>query len=100
VGLPDPRRPLRADHRYIQKLLSVVLGGKVEDVPEEYDRISKVFVKAGGSWAGIFHGSPLHVQKLKKVIKIAYDKGHLTKKYQWGRRKRDLGQSKSRQDED
>lgn len=88
MGLPDPHRPLRADHRFIKRLLSVVLAGKVEDVPEEYDLISWVFLRAGGSWEGVFHGAPLDIQKLKKVIKVAYEKGYLTKKYNWGKKKK------------
>ena len=80
----DPKSPLRADHRFIQRYISVVLGGKVENVPEEFSRVSAVFVKAGGSWLKIFQGSPQDVDLLKRVLKVAHKKGFLTLKRTWG----------------
>jgi len=80
----DPRSPVRADHRFIKKLVVSTLEGKVEYVPEEFNLISDVFVKAGGSWQRIFMGSPDDIQKLKKVMKAAFKKGHMTKKHKWG----------------
>lgn len=80
----DPRSPIRADHRFIKKLTASTLEGKVEYVPEEFSLISRVFVQAGGSWQRIFSGSPADIRKLKKVLKAAYKKGLMTKKYKWG----------------
>lgn len=80
----NPRSPVRADHRFIKKLVSLTLEGKVECVPEEFDLIAKVFERAGGSWVRIFRGSPEDIQKLKKVIKAAHKKGLMTKKHKWG----------------
>jgi len=80
----DPRFPLRADHRFIKKLVVSTLEGKVEYVPEEFDRISEVFVKAGGSWQRVFMGSPSDIWKLKEVLKVAFKKGFMTKKHKWG----------------
>lgn len=80
----DPRSPVRADHRFIKKLTVSTLEGKIEYVPEEFDLISEVFAKAGGSWHRIFMGSPMDIRKLKKVLKAAYKKGFMTKKYKWG----------------
>ena len=79
----DPQIPVRADHRFIKKMLSSVLSGKVEDKPEEFDLISQFFVKAGGSWSQLFHGSPDEFSLLKKVIKAFYKKGLLTKTPNW-----------------
>ncbi len=79
----DPKNPVRADHRFIQKYIGVVLGGKVEEVPAEFNLVSKVFVKAGGSWQRIFAGSPEDVELLKQVLKVAFKKGYLTKKMHW-----------------
>lgn len=82
--MADPKTPLRADHRFIQHYINVVLGGKVEDVPEEFDLVSRIFLKAGGSWKRIFSGSPKDVELLKRVLKVAYKVGRLTKKKHWG----------------
>lgn len=74
----------RADYRMIKKIMQMSLDGKVEHVPAEYDRITRVFAKAGGSWERLFNGgSPSDLSLLKQVIKVAYKKGFLTKKYQW-----------------
>ena len=80
----NPKAPLRADHRFIKRLIGVVLEGKVEQVPEEYDRVARVFRKAGGSWQRLFRGSPEEINRLKKVLDVAYDKGYMTKKHKWG----------------
>ena len=60
-----------------------MLGGKVEQVPEEFDLISRVFREAGGSWAGIFNGAPKDMSLLKEVIKMAFKKQMLTVKRDW-----------------
>lgn len=83
MSIQDPRTPLRADHRFLHRLLQSVMGGKVEHVPEEYELISRVFQKAGGTWVGIFMGSPKDIALLKAVIKVALKKDRLTKKYKW-----------------
>jgi len=83
MGTMDPRTPIRADHRFIYKYVSSLLGGKIELVPDEFSSISDVFLKAGGSWEKIFHGSMADIVLLKKVIKTAYDEGYLTKKHKW-----------------
>ena len=80
----DPRSPIRADHRFIKKLVISTLEGKIEYVPEEFDLISRVFVQAGGSWERVFKGSPQDIRKLKKVLKTAFKKGFMTKKHKWG----------------
>lgn len=81
----DPRTPLRADYRYLQRLIAITLGGKVENVPSEYDHIGRVFAKAGGSWEQVFSGAPKDIALLKKILKVALKKGYLTKKWNWGR---------------
>jgi len=78
-----PTTPVRADHRFIRKLVSIAYGGKVEYRPRELDRISQIFRKAGGSWERIFRGAPKDVDLLKRVISTAYKKGFLTKKQPW-----------------
>ena len=79
----NPKTPVRADHRLIKKLMSISLGGEVEYLPDEFDLIAEIFMKAGGSWEKAFQGSPSDLTKLKKVIKMADQKGYLTKKIQW-----------------
>lgn len=79
-----PVSPLRADHRFLKKLVSSLLGGKVEEVPSEFDFVSKMFLKAEGSWERVFRGSPWDIQLLKEILKWALKKGKLTKKRVWG----------------
>lgn len=85
MSVPNPQSPVRADHRFIKKVMSAILGGKVESVPAEYDLIGRVFAQAGGSWQRVFSGgSPRDIALLKQVIRRAEKKGMLTKKYDWG----------------
>ena len=80
----DPKSPVRADHRFIRKVMQSMLGGKVEFVPEEFDLIGRVFAKAGGSWIRVFQGgSPTDIALLKQIIKLAEKKDYLTKKHDW-----------------
>jgi len=79
-----PVSPVRADYRFMRKLVSSVLGGKVEEVPKEFDFMIGMFRKAGGSWERIFRGSPQDIQLLKNILKWAYKKDRLTKKMSWG----------------
>lgn len=79
----DPKTPIRADHRILDKMYKLLLGGKAVSLPAEYDRISRVFVQAGGSWVGVFQGSTKDLELLKRVIKVAYKRGYITKKGKW-----------------
>lgn len=79
----DPQTPVRADHRFIKTVMSSLLSGKVEHVPEEYELISSIFQKAGGSWAKLFQGSPTDIDLLKRVVKRAHKLGKLTPKSNW-----------------
>lgn len=83
MGIPDPRIPVRGDHRFIRKMISLNLPGKVLEKPSEFSRISRVFSKAGGSWVRIYQGSPQDIELLKRILKMAYKKGYLTKKEPW-----------------
>jgi len=83
VGVPDPKIPVRSDHRFIKKVISTILEGKVVEIPSELSRISRVFSKAGGSWERLFQGSPKDIDLLKKVVKLAFKKGYLTKQEKW-----------------
>lgn len=79
-----PKWPIRADHRFILELTKLSLDGKVIHRPEEFDRVARVFSKAGGSWERLFRGSPEDVTLLKTVLKVAYKYGYLTKTGKWG----------------
>lgn len=72
-------KPVRADHRLITRLLDMSKG-KYQQMATEYDRISSVFQKAGGSWEKLFKGSVDDLSLLKKAIKVAIAKGYVTKK--------------------
>lgn len=79
-----PSSPSRADHRMIHKMVSLTVGGKVEFLPSEFDRVARVFSLMGGSWERLFRGgSPTDTNLLKKVIKAAFKHGFLTKKEKW-----------------
>jgi hypothetical protein len=67
----------QADHLYIRRLLS--MHGKVQHVRIEYDQIVSVFSTAGGSWERLFKGNCEDVTLLKRVVKVAVKKGHVTK---------------------
>ena len=75
--------PVRADHRFLKKIVSVVLGGKVESLPSEFSMLSRTFRQLGGSWERIFKGSPQDIHLLKRVIKRAFKLNLLTKKEPW-----------------
>jgi hypothetical protein len=73
--------PLRADFRIIKYLTQTILHGTISDKVSEYQRISDIFEKMGGSWERLFLGSsPEDMSLLKKIVKIAYKNGYLTKK--------------------
>ena len=83
MAVMDPKTPVRADHRFIKRMVELTLKGKVVELPREFSRISRVFSQAGGSWQRLFHGSVRDVNLLKQVIKIAHKKGYLTKQGEW-----------------
>jgi len=78
-----PQWPVRADHRFMLKLNAVALSGKAMPRPREFNRVSRVFSKAGGSWKRLFHGSAEDVNLLKTVMKVALKAGYLTKQEKW-----------------
>jgi len=80
---PTPQWPTRADHRFLLKLTSLVLSGKVVPRPSEFDRVSRVFSQVGGSWERIYNGSADDINLLKKILKVAFKHGYLTKKEKW-----------------
>lgn len=83
MSTQNPQSPVRADHRFIKKMMSSVLSGKVSNRPEEFDAISENFSAKGGSWSKLFNGSPSELVLLKNIIKGAFDKDLLTKSPKW-----------------
>ena len=79
----SPFTPVRSDHRLIRKIIGSMYGTSMVTKPSEYDRIARVFKKAGGSWERVFLGSPKDLDLLRRVIRIAAKKGFLTKKEPW-----------------
>ena len=78
-----PQSPVRSDHRFIIKMAAMVLGGKIVPMPSEFDRVLRVFSKAGGSWKRVFNGSVEDINLLKTVLKVAFKNGYLTKTEPW-----------------
>jgi len=78
-----PSWPVQADHRFILKMVKLTLEGKVIPRPDEFNRVARVFLQAGGSWERLFHGSPDDVTLLKTVLKVAFKHGYLTKTQEW-----------------
>lgn len=53
--------------------------------PEELDRVSRVFLRYGGTWRGVFLGSTDALTRLKQVLKVAVKAGVFTKKPEWSK---------------
>lgn len=83
MATQSPITPIKANHRFIQRCVQTVCGGKVEEKPDEFDMINSYFLKLGGSWEKIFKGDPSHIVLLKKIIKIMYKNNKLTLKADW-----------------
>jgi len=79
----SPTFPVRADYRFLRRLVSSLFSGKVDEKPEEFDKVTEVFIKVGGSWERVFQGSPVDVKLLKDVLRWAFKKGILSKKVSW-----------------
>lgn len=75
----NQRDPVRADHRLLARMIDLTFGDKVVVRTKELDWLSRVFSRSGGSWEGIFTGSTDEWTRLKKLIKLAYEKGFLLK---------------------
>ena len=73
-----PDYPTRADYRFIKKILDMHYSSKVEYRATEFEKLSNVFLKAGGSWEALFKGSTKDVSLMKKIVKIAVKKKFLT----------------------
>ena len=75
-----PTVPIRAYHRLMQTMVAMShRKAKVQPLPEEFDRVSRVFEKAGGSWTGVFEGAVEDMRLLKKTIKVAVKSGVFSK---------------------
>lgn len=77
--------PVKASHRFLLTVATSLIGGdkSYSPTPEELDRVSAVFVRAGGSWERLFGGSGKDVDLAKRVMRVAAKKGHLTPKPDW-----------------
>lgn len=76
--------PPRADHRIIKYMLSSFYKKKgIAPDPKEFDKVTNVFGVMGGSWERLFKGSAKDIELLKKCIKIAIEKGVLSKAPKW-----------------
>lgn len=52
---------------------------RILPVPKEFDLVSKVFRRAGGSWERLYKGSVRDVDLLRRIIKVAIKKRYLTR---------------------
>lgn len=78
-----PSAPSQADHRMIQYCLDTFFSGKGMSIPDEFDKISRAFTHAGGSWERVFTGSAKDVVLLRELVKLALKHGFITKKPQF-----------------
>lgn len=79
-----PSDPPRADHRLIKYVVETFYGKKgVQSDPREFDKVSNVYALMGGSWERLFKGSAKEINLLKKIVKIAIEKGVISKKPKW-----------------
>jgi hypothetical protein len=72
--------PIKASHRLMRYISSVFLKGDFDPKPEEFDLVSRVFVKAGGSWEKLYKGSADELVLLKRAMRVAAKDGHLSRK--------------------
>ena len=79
----DQLTPSRADPRMIRRILDLTLKGKVVQSPSECDFIGRVFLRAGGSWKSVYLGSSEDISLLKKIARLAYKHGDLTRVEPW-----------------
>ena len=80
-----PTSPIRAYHRLMQTMVSSShRKAGVKPTPEELDRVSRVFQKAGGSWEQVFLGSVDDLVLLKKTLGVAVKAGVFSKSPTWG----------------
>jgi hypothetical protein len=75
--------PVRADHRFLLKLVKILFGGKVVPRVSEFDTLSARFTEEGGSWRALFEGSLSEISKLRKILKAAYEAEELTRSEDW-----------------
>lgn len=75
-----PTHPLRSHHRM---MLTMLKGKSFDPTPDELECVSRVFIKAGGSWERLFKGAVEDNALLRKVLKIARKKGFLSKVSNW-----------------
>lgn len=76
--------PIRADFLFMKEVLSASFSkSSVSPTPEELERVSIVFQKAGGSWEKVFKGSVESISLLKKTLKAAIDGKQLSKTQRW-----------------
>jgi len=76
-----PKDPSRADHRFIRYQLKEFLNKKpIHHNPSEYDHCSRVFQRAGGSWERLFKGSVRDVVLLRRILKLAIEKGFISRR--------------------
>jgi len=81
----SPTSPTSAYYRLMRMMLAVNHGGKgLQPTPHELDVVSRVFVRAGGSWAQVFLGGVDDNKLLKTVIKVAVAKDLISKAPKWG----------------
>jgi hypothetical protein len=77
--------PVKASHRFLLTVATSLMGGgkSYRPTPAELDRVSQVFVRAGGSWARLFRGSVDDVTLAKRVMRVAAKQGYLTPQPDW-----------------
>ena len=77
--------PVKASHRFLLTVATSLMGGgkSYDPTPKELDFVSRIFIRAGGSWRRLFRGSVDDVNLVKRIMRIAGKKGYLTLKSNW-----------------
>lgn len=79
-----PSDPSRADHRFIKYVIETFFKKKnVLADPDSFAKVTNVFSLMGGSWERLFKGSARDIDLLKKCVKVAIEKGVLSKAPKW-----------------
>jgi hypothetical protein len=73
-------KPSAAAHQIIMKVLESSFGEEVVHIQKEYDHVVGAFEAGGGSWYRFHRGSVEDIQLLKRLVKAAVKKGHISRR--------------------
>jgi len=73
-------QPSATAHRIIMRILESSFADEVVHIQKEYDHVVGAFEAGGGSWYRFHRGSIEDIQLLKRLVKAAVKKGHISRR--------------------